>query len=277
MNGPVLATRTGSPPALVRGVCHVWWTGPDDVGPAHDALLSPADLQRRRRLRLEGDRRRLTAAAAVVRAVVGTHTGMPPAAVWIDRTCPGCGQQHGKPRLPALADVHLSVSHSAGNVVVAVGRDGPVGVDVEQVGRFGAAELESLAAATLAPEEWAEVARLPDADRARAFTTYWTRKEALLKATGDGIATLLHRVVVSPPSAPPRVLRWPGGDVPVSLHPLHPRDTAVATLALLTRTPVRVVEHPAGPLLSAALLQGPAADVLQTRRRLSTSTTRSQR
>jgi 4'-phosphopantetheinyl transferase len=251
MNGRVLAARAGPLPALVPGVCQVWWARPEDVDSRHDALLAPVDLHRRLRLRQEVDRRRLTAAAAVLRRVVGEHAGMPPACVWIDRTCPGCGQQHGKPRVPALPDVHVSVSHSGSNVAVAVGRDGSLGIDVEQVGRFDTAELEALAACTLAPEERAELARQPATDRARAFTTYWTRKEAVVKATGDGIGVGLDRIVVSPPSSPPRLLQWPGRDVSVSLHALHPGDDAVATLAVLGEAPVRVVEHPAGPLLRA--------------------------
>jgi 4'-phosphopantetheinyl transferase len=261
MTSRALPARAVRLPALVAGVCQVWWARPDDVDPRHDALLAPADLRRRDRLRQAADRRRLTAAAALVRVVVGAHAGMPPADLWIDRTCPGCGEQHGKPRLPALPDVQISVSHSAHSIVVAVGLDAPVGVDVEEVGRFDPAELEGLAAGTLAPEERADLARQPAARRARAFTTYWTRKEAVVKATGDGIGVGLDRIVVSPPSSPPRLLQWPGRDVSVSLHVLHPGDDAVATLAVLGEAPVRVVEHPAGPLLRAALLQGPAASL----------------
>jgi 4'-phosphopantetheinyl transferase len=245
------ATGGAAVPAVLPGVCQVWWARPDDVGPGHDVLLAPADLRRRERLRQAADRARLTTAAVLVRVVVGALAGMPPACVWIDRTCPGCGQQHGKPRVPALPDVHVSVSHSGSNVAVAVGRDGSLGIDVEQVGRFDTAELEALAACTLAPEERAELARQPATDRARAFTTYWTRKEAVVKATGDGIGVGLDRIVVSPPSSPPRLLQWPGRDVSVSLHALHPGDDAVATLAVLGEAPVRVVEHPAGPLLRA--------------------------
>jgi 4'-phosphopantetheinyl transferase len=245
----VLPARVGPVPALVPGVCHVWWARPEDVDPRHDALLAPADLQRRSRLRVEADRRRLTAAAAVVRTIVGAHADLPPDAVEIDRTCRGCGLQHGKPWVPVLPDVHISVSHSAGAVGVAVGRDGPVGLDVEAVGEYGVGELESLAACVLAPEERAYLAGLPAANRALAFTTYWTRKEAVVKATGEGITCVDH-VVVTPPSSPPRMLRWPGHDLPLSLHELHPPDGSVATLAVLAETPVRVVEQPAGPLLN---------------------------
>jgi len=246
MSSRVLPARASPLPALVPGVCHVWWARPDDVGPRHDALLAPEDLARRARLRRPADRHRLTAAAAVLRLVLGAHVGEPPDRVAIDRTCLGCGEQHGKPRPATLPDVHVSVSHSAGAVAVAVGRVGPVGIDVEEVGRFDAAELESLAAYALAPEERTELANDPTA---RAFTTYWTRKEALAKATGDGIARHLQHIVVSPPSSPPRLLRWEGRSVTATLRALHPPPGAVGTLAVLGPEPVQVLEHDAGPLL----------------------------
>jgi 4'-phosphopantetheinyl transferase len=248
----LLPARAVAPPALDPGVCHVWWVRPEDVGPGHDALLAPADLQRRERLRRPADRHRLTAAAAVLRLVLGAYAGVAPDRVHIDRTCPGCGEQHGKPRTPDLPGVHFSVSHCAGAVAVAVGADGPVGVDVEEVGRYEPAELDRLADDVLAAEERAELARLPSRDRAVGFTTYWTRKEALVKATGDGLGVRLDGVVVSPPSTPPQLLRWDGRSVTVALRALHPPAGVVGTLAVLGRPAVAVVEHHAGPLLRTA-------------------------
>jgi 4'-phosphopantetheinyl transferase len=248
MSTGVLPGRVAPLPALVPGVCHVWWTRPGDADPLHDALLAPADLLRRAQLRLPADRHRLTTAAAVLRLVVGAHAGVPPARVEIDRSCPGCGGQHGKPRVPGL---HVSVSHSAGAVAVAVGRDGPVGIDVEQIGQHDLAQLDRLAALVLAPEERAELSSLPGPARARGFTTYWTRKEALVKATGEGLDAPLDCVVVSRPSDPPRLLRWEGRVPAASMHALDAPDGVVGTLAVLGAHPVRVVEHDAGPLLWA--------------------------
>lgn len=244
----VLPGRATPLPVLVPGVCHVWWARPDDVHPLHDALLAPADLLRRAQLRQPADRQRLTAAAAVLRTVLSAHIGVPPARVEIDRSCPGCGGQHGKPRLPGL---HVSVSHSAGAVAVAVGRDGPIGIDVEQIGRHDPAELERLADQVLAPQERAELARLAGRFRARGFTTYWTRKEALVKATGEGLDAPLDSVVVTRPSDPPRLVRWEGRAPAASLHALDPPDGVVGTVAFLGARPVDVVEHDAGPLLWA--------------------------
>jgi 4'-phosphopantetheinyl transferase len=62
----------------------------------------------------------------------------------------------------------------------------------------------------LAPSEIACLERLPPAETTRAFLSYWTRKEALVKATGDGITESLPGVVVSPPEEPARLLSYEG-------------------------------------------------------------------
>jgi 4'-phosphopantetheinyl transferase len=255
----------------------VWWAGIDDVRPEHDALLADADLARRDRLRLTADRQRLTAAWAVARLVLGAAAGVPPDELRVDRRCPDCGAAHGKPRLSTAPDLQLSVAHSGRCVAVAVARRTPVGVDVEAVVQLPRADLDLLAGGALAGEERAELDRCPAEHRAAAFTTYWTRKEAVLKATGDGLSKPLETLVVSPPSSPPRVLRWPPTAAPVaglSMHDLHPPTGSVATLAVLTGGPVRVEEYDAGPLLRRAVARPTAA---QSSRRLSGDTTRSQR
>lgn len=258
------ASAPGGPPA-----CEVWWVRTADVVPAHDALLASTDLERRARLALEADRRRLTAAAAVARSVLGARAGTAPAALRIDRTCPRCGAPHGRPVLPDVPDLHFSVAHAGDWAVVAVLRGAPVGVDVEESGRVPAAGLEQLADVALAPEERAELWRLPQAARPSAFITYWVRKEAVVKATGDGLAVPPAEVVVSPPWTAPRLLRrTPGPGVaaastdrvclPVTLHALHPPPGYAAALAVTGVAPVRVVEQDAGPLLrDAAVITRP--------------------
>jgi 4'-phosphopantetheinyl transferase len=248
VTGPSGTPVSASVPALASGTCQVWWAATADVRPEHDVLLDDSDRQRRARLSLVADRQRTTAAWAVARLLLGAATGVPPDRLHVDRTCPGCGAQHGKPRLPGAPDLHVSVSHAGGCVAVAVARGAAVGVDVEAVVQVDGADLELLVQSTLAPEESAALAGRPD--RARAFTICWTRKEAVLKATGQGLSTPLPDLVVSPPDRPPRVLRGIGGgiDAPV-LHDLHPPPGHVAALAVLGGAPVRVVEADAGPLL----------------------------
>jgi 4'-phosphopantetheinyl transferase len=244
-------------------VCQVWWASTAALRPEHDALLAAADLARRARLAQADDRRRSATAAAVVRAVLGTALGVDPPDLRIDRTCPECGAAHGKPRLLDAPDLHFSVTHSGSHVVLAVRAGHPVGVDLEEVGRFDPVELEELAAATLAAEERAQLASRPAGERPRAFTTWWTRKEAVLKATGQGLLVPLDELVVSAPEEPPRVLRRDGD--PVWLHDLAAPDHFTGALAGLGPPPAEVVRRDAGPLLD------------QTSRRLPGATTRSQR
>jgi 4'-phosphopantetheinyl transferase len=243
-------------PALVRGVCQVWWARLEDLRPQHDALLGNADRERRSRLLLAADRQRLTAAWAVARVVLGAATGMPPDRLQVDRSCPRCGAQHGKPQLTTAPHLHLSIAHSGSCIAVAVAQGSPIGVDVEAVVRLEQGELDLLVGDTLAEEERAELARQSGESRPRAFTTYWTRKEAVLKATADGLAAPLEELVVSPPSSPPRVLRWSGQAARIgrlTLHALHPPHGFVATLAVLDGPPTQVLEADAGPLLRCAI------------------------
>ena len=258
MTTGVLAPPAGRIEELVPGACQVWWARPADVGPGHDALLTPDEHGRRSRMLRAADRARFTAGVVVVRTVVGRHADCAPGDLRIDRTCPHCGGQHGKPRLAAVADLHFSVSHSADCVVVVVGRGAPVGVDVEHVEAWNAADLDEVALLTLAREERAVVCRQPVGQRAAAFTTYWTRKEAAVKATGAGLTAPLDEIVVSSPTSPPRVLRWadPAGGEPPVLRALRPPAGFVAALAVLGDAPTSVLEADAGPLLRAMTAAG---------------------
>ena len=256
--------RWGPDPAPLPGVCQVWWARPGDVRPEHDALLGEADLVRRARLACAADRQRLTAGAAVARLVLGAALGTAPAALRIDRTCASCGSPHGRPRLVDAEGLHFSISHAGHCVVVAVLPGSPVGVDVEAVGRFAPGELDALADCALADAEREHLARLPAAEKPRAFTVSWVRREAVLKATGEGLGIPPEGLVVTPPSTPPRVLRRDGSE-PVWLRDVPAPAGFVAALAGMGTAPDGVVGRDAGPLLR------------QTSRRLSGPTTRSQR
>jgi 4'-phosphopantetheinyl transferase len=248
--GFVRALRRNATTTADLGVCHVWWARLDDIGPQHDALLNAAELERRSRLRRAADRRRLTAAAALARVVIGALLDVAPADVLIDRRCPYCGAQHGRPSLPASPDLDLSVSHSGDCVTIAISADGRLGVDVEEIAGFPADQMSQLADYVLAPQERADLKLHPADERAAAFTTYWTRKEAVVKATGEGLAAALDAVVVSPPRQPPELLsRSAAARPPMWLRALHPPPGFVATLAVHGKQPPKVVERDAGSAL----------------------------
>ncbi|MET0189541.1 MAG: 4'-phosphopantetheinyl transferase superfamily protein [Pseudonocardia sediminis] len=182
----------------------VWWAHPLDPD-AHPGLVSLLDAHERERmaaLRQEADRARYLAAHALTRIVLGEHLGVGPAAVRLDRTC-RCGQQHGKPRLADRPDSPgFSLTHSGNLVGVALG-PGPVGVDVEH--RRSLTSLEGLAEHVLSPAE-----RGGPALDTTTFLVTWTRKEALLKATGDGLSSPMDAITLSGPHEAPRVHAWDG-------------------------------------------------------------------
>lgn len=136
--------------------------------------------------------------------------GVACATLTVVRRCAACGGvNHGKLEVvEALeAGLHVSVSYAAGLVYVAVGSQGPVGVDVESVEALGRAPVADV---LLSPSERASA--VPWSSRALAHA--WVRKEALLKATGYGLAVAPSSFGVPLPGAAPTGRTAPGG-------PLH--------------------------------------------------------
>ncbi|WP_433334099.1 4'-phosphopantetheinyl transferase family protein [Spirillospora sp. CA-294931] len=223
----------------------VWWATLGDVLPAHLSLLNGVERARRARYLREPDRDRFTLGVAITRLAVGGRMGVEPARLPINRDCPDCGEQHGPPTV--VDGPHLSVSHSGDRVVVAISPHGPVGVDVEaDTGRIGGEISRHL----LAPGEAGD-------HTGQDLLAYWTRKEALIKATGDGLRAPMAQIHVSPPGAAPRVLDWegrPGLAERFAMRTLDPGPGYAACLAML--------DHPAsGPEVeerSAAELLRPA-------------------
>jgi 4'-phosphopantetheinyl transferase len=158
-------------------------------------LLDADERGRLTRFRRAADRARYLAAHALVRLVL-TEGRASAATLRFDRSC-RCGEAHGKPVLPGGPG--FSLTHAGALVGVAVWPHGAVGLDVEQV--RDVADLASLATHVHSP---AELARGGDTDRAAFFRT-WTRKEALLKATGDGLATPMSAITIGADGA---VERW---------------------------------------------------------------------
>ena len=188
----------------------VWWAAP--VAPADApglvAVLDGHERDRLGRFRRPADQARYLAAHALVRLVLADAVGRPAAALGFDRSC-RCGAQHGKPVLPGGPG--FSLTHAGDLVGVAVHPGGEVGLDVERVRELG--DLPGMLAHVCSPQESAA-----DAD---AFFTLWTRKEALLKAVGTGLATPMTAITLGPAG----VLAWTGEDAPRNplwLRDLHP-------------------------------------------------------
>ncbi|MEE1757170.1 4'-phosphopantetheinyl transferase family protein [Streptomyces sp. SP18CS02] len=192
-------------PLVRAGECHVWIAQAVSV-PALLDLLDEGERARHDGFLRDGPRALYLTAHALLRRLVAAQLGSDPREVRFTHVCKHCDdpRPHGKPGL-AGADLEFSLSHSGDRVAVALSLAGPVGVDVERV-----ADYPDLPLAVLGPSERGELDRVPASGRAAAFTRYWARKEAVLKATGDGLMTDPALLTVSPPGAPAALLAWPG-------------------------------------------------------------------
>ena len=139
------------------------------------------------------DRRRWVGARRALRALLSAYEEVDPEALAIT-IAPG-----GKPRL--AGGPPFSLSHAGAWALVAFSAGLPVGVDLEP--RLALPDLGPLAARVMGPGEHAAWAALGPDEREAAFYRAWTRKEALLKAHGSGLAIepALAEVGVGPPGA----------------------------------------------------------------------------
>jgi 4'-phosphopantetheinyl transferase len=148
--------------------------------PRSDAL--GADERRRAAaFRREADRRRFVAARQALREILARHAGGSPAEVAFSARCARCGGDgHGKPVLerPAGTGLRFSASRSGDVALVAVANGREVGADVERVD--AGVDHRELAGRFFAPAE-------RELDLA-GFYEAWTRKEAVLKLSGMGLA-----------------------------------------------------------------------------------------
>lgn len=149
-----------------------------------DLALARVSVQRREqalRFRHEGGRRLCLAAYLLLMDGLREEYGLtePPVFDY---------SSEGKPFIAARPDIHFSLSHS-GNVALCVLADQPVGADVEVPRKI----TSSLIAYTMNADEQAKINASQNPEM--QFLHFWTRKEALLKLTGEGIRNDMKAVL----------------------------------------------------------------------------------
>jgi 4'-phosphopantetheinyl transferase len=155
-------------------------------------LLSAAETARFARFRFARDRNRYAARHGILRVLLSVYLNCTPPEVEI-RSDP-----KGRPYIVGPghdAELQFSMSHSEGLAIYAFGRSGRIGVDIERISGFS--EVQEFAAMNFDPAEIQELDGCPESTRLHVFFKLWTRKEAVLKASGDGLAIPLNRVDVS--------------------------------------------------------------------------------
>lgn len=251
----------GRAPRLDRDLVHVWIASIDVEEPAAREVtrcLSDDERARAGRFCLERDRRRFGVARAMLRHILSAY---------LPSSGPGDLRFEygacGKPRLVGAggeAGLRFNATRSAGLAAVAVTRGGAVGIDLEVI----RPELvdDRLAAATLNEAEldaFHRAGRRRSLDRERVFFASWTRKEALLKATGAGLSRGLEAAIA--PADRGRWRLWALRPAPAAVGAVaaNPEKTRLTCLrARLDASSLRVFEEtgafaPDGPLQGGGL------------------------
>jgi 4'-phosphopantetheinyl transferase len=101
----------------------------------------------------------------------------------------------GKPNVSKSRQIDFNLTHSAGMAAVAVTTGCALGIDLEHLRSMP--DLEEIAGRYFCPEEAAEILSLAPGEREQAFFRCWTRKEAYIKAIGDGLSCPLDSFQVT--------------------------------------------------------------------------------
>lgn len=193
--------------------------------------LAPDERQRAARFRFAEHRRRFIVARGVLRAILGRYLGQEPHCLEF------CYSPHGKPALISTREgdrMRFNLSHSHEMVLYAFTSHREVGVDVEYI-RSNVAYKE-IADRFFSPREVMTLHSLPAHLQQEAFFLCWTRKEAYIKARGDGLTLPLDSFDVSlTPGDPAMLLATRDDPLNVSrwkLQHLVPGPGYVAALAV---------------------------------------------
>lgn len=218
----------GLPPEKVilsSNEVHVWRASLDEFPSQIDIFLHTLAAEEQKRAEqfyFERDRRRFITAHGVLRAILGLYVNLPPNYLTFRYS------SHGKPALAWESGgdaIRFNMSHSQEVALYAVTRDREVGIDVEFIHRdLG---VEQIAERFFSRRETATLRGLPTPLREHAFFLCWTRKEAYIKARGEGLSLPLDQFDVSLIPGQPaallstrpdssEVLRWSLQELPLA-------------------------------------------------------------
>ncbi len=170
----------------------VWMT---EVSTSRDALpflepcLDAQDRERAARFHFAEDRARYVLGRGLARNILGRYLSQKP------ETIEPAFTERGQPYFPGDETMRFSITHARDLVAVALTARARVGIDIECMERK--LNLEGVAERILSAEDFREFEALPEQEKVVAFFRIWTRKEAYLKGTGDGITIALKKIAVS--------------------------------------------------------------------------------
>ncbi|MEM8529462.1 MAG: 4'-phosphopantetheinyl transferase superfamily protein [Chloroflexota bacterium] len=180
---------------LAPDAVHVWYVPlkqPRTVIQQFASLLAPDERQRAERFHFERDRHHYTVGRGVLRTLLGQYLQREPEQLEFHYG------ERGKPALVSTQQsrqICFNLSHSHERAVYAFAWDRELGIDIEYMRPLD--DAESIAEHFFSKREYQQLCALPHEAKKRAFFTCWTRKEAYIKACGDGLSYPLDQFAVS--------------------------------------------------------------------------------
>jgi 4'-phosphopantetheinyl transferase len=182
-------------------------------------VLTSEERERAARYRVERPRNDFVLTRGTLRSLLARYVGMTPQELSLRYS------EYGKPLLDGPFDLRFNVSHTDGLALIAIVRAREIGIDVEKIN--AAPEVRKLAERFFSVRERHFLECLSGEELQVAFFRCWTRKEAYVKARGEGLSLPLHQFDVSVAPNESRALlatrpdpsetgRWILQDLPVS-------------------------------------------------------------
>jgi 4'-phosphopantetheinyl transferase len=196
--------------ARIHVLCAGMQRSGEEIERLHETL-SDDERQRAARFRFDIHRRRFIAARGLLRQALSEYLGTPAHEIRFS---------YGAKGKPAIAGspLQFNVSHSEEMAVYAFALEMPLGIDVEHIRPLD--DLEAIAHRFFSPGEWTAIEAMRPEKRIDAFFRCWTRKEAYIKATGDGLSYPLNKFDVSV-TGPAQMLSVEGDLSEASLWSMH--------------------------------------------------------
>jgi 4'-phosphopantetheinyl transferase len=181
-------------------------------------VLSDEERERAARYRVEHARNAFVLTRGALRLLLGAYLDQSPQSLRFQVT------EYGKPFLDSELHFHFNVSHTEGLALLAFAQKRGVGVDVEKI--RAQPDARKLARRFFSETERHQLENIPAPELPAAFFRCWSRKEAYIKAKGEGLSLPLHEFDVAVEIAPTEILlatrpdprearRWLLRDVPV--------------------------------------------------------------
>ena len=176
--------------SLANGEVHIWFVRLLEISRHVDSflkILAPDEVAKANGFFFENNRSEYILARGLLRHIVGCYVGFAPHLLQF------CYSSHGKPALTSeWGGDHLAfnLSHARGVAVYAFANDRRVGVDLEYTNRR--IEFDHIAERFFSSREVSLLRQLPSEKKPEAFFSCWTRKEAYIKARGEGLSVDLR-------------------------------------------------------------------------------------